>query len=75
MVVVETGTLFVRKGWHKWGREDMERVLLFADVIIINFGLHYIMKDGDQVGAEYRDAMTDMMRQAQEFSETPGKVH
>ena len=41
-VVLETGTLFVRKGWHRWGRGDMEAVLSLADVVLVNYGLHYV---------------------------------
>ena len=41
-VMLETGTLFVRKGWHKWGRQDMEGVLRLADVVLVNYGLHYV---------------------------------
>jgi hypothetical protein len=41
MAILETGTLFVQKGWHKWGEYDMAAVLRLADVVLVNYGLHY----------------------------------
>ena len=39
--VLQSGTLLVRKGWHMWKESDMEGIISFADVIVVNYGLHY----------------------------------
>jgi hypothetical protein len=39
--VAQSRTLLVCKGWHKWKESDMEGIMAIADVIVVNYGLHY----------------------------------
>lgn len=74
-LVEETGTLLVSKGWHKWGRADMTPLLGFADVILVNYGLHYLVElQGGGVTTEYDEALREFFAQVAEFAATPGKA-
>ena len=42
--VGQSRTLLVSKGWHKWKQSDMEGIMAIADVIIVNYGLHYAVR-------------------------------
>ena len=41
VLLPETQTLIVKKGWHEWGRADFEAMSDLADVIVLNYGIHY----------------------------------
>ena len=50
----ETGTLFVSKGWHHWKESDMKAQMALADVILVNYAMHYY----GQFQGDYNPHMT-----------------
>ena len=68
-IVHGSGTLIVPKGWHKWKESDMAGLMQLADIIIVNYGLHY-----QNNMSEYQEAMPQMLAQLEAFAEQPGKA-
>lgn len=60
----------------------MQRLLRFADVLIVNYGLHYILEErpapggggGREPGTGYPGALREMLEQAAAFAREPGKA-
>ena len=68
--VAETRTTLWAKGWHKWQRSDMAGTQAIADVIVVNYALHY----GGNL-SEYEEHMPQMMAQLSEWvSAAPGRT-
>ena len=44
-------TLWVEKGWGKYEAGDFAKILMHADVVVVNYGLHY----STAVLKEYRE--------------------
>lgn len=59
-----------RQGWHHYGHDDMRGLMSAADVLVVNYALHY--SDFDM--AEYEREMRRMFEQVGEFARTPGKA-
>ena len=77
LVVVETDTLVVPKGWHKYKRSDTAGVLSLSDVVVINYGLHYHAPPGeppDSKFAIYEAAMRGLLTQLAAFAKGTGKA-
>ena len=34
----------VTQGWHMWKESDMAGTLSIADVVVVNYGLHYVVR-------------------------------
>ena len=49
-VVGETETFLVVKGWHKYKPSDMEGQMAMADVIVVNYALHYHGDEAKKLG-------------------------
>lgn len=43
-MIPETETIFVSKGWHKYKESDMAIQTQLADVIVVNYALHYFVR-------------------------------
>ena len=67
--VPETKTSIWVKGWHKWQRSDMAGVGALADVIVVNYALHYA---GNV--SEYEEHMPQMFQQLSDWvAAKPGR--
>ena len=75
-IVAETGTFVVPKGWHKYQRSDLAGTLSMADVVVVNYGLHYHDPPGQKGGkmAVYEAEMRALFRQLDAFAQQPGKA-
>jgi hypothetical protein len=75
-VVRETGTLVLPKGWHKWKASDMAALMALADVIVVNYALHYHGPPGhpEQKMEVYEQEMTGLFAQLEAFGSQPGKA-
>lgn len=73
-VVLETETMIVTKGWHRYLRSDMGGILTLADVIVVNYGLHYRAPTDEAMLSDYEEAMTHMFRQLEAWARQPGKT-
>ena len=62
-MIHETETILVSKGWHKWQRSDMAAQMAMADVIVVNYGMHYKPPKDDHEG-EYEEHMGSLYEQA-----------
>lgn len=68
--VAETRTTIFVKGWHKWQRSDMAGVMALADVVVVNYALHYAGNT-----SEYEEHMPQMFQQLSEWvTANPGKL-
>ena len=75
-VVRDTGTLVVPKGWHKYKASDMAAVLSLADVVVVNYALHYHgpLDHPERVMDEYEQEMHALFLQLDAFASLPGKA-
>lgn len=62
-------TMFVSKGWHKWKETDMTAQMALADIIVVNYALHYFGQE-----QEFLDHMDKMFAQLSEWGKQPGKI-
>ena len=76
LVVIETNTLVVPKGWHRYKRSDAAGILSLSDVVVFNYGLHYHSPPGDPPDAKfdiYEKAMRGLFHQLAVFASAAGK--
>ena len=75
-VVRSTGTLVVPKGWHKYKASDMAAVLSLADVVIVNYALHYHGPPDhpERMLDDYEQEMHALFLQLDAFAKLPGKA-
>lgn len=75
-VVLDTNTMLVPKGWHKWKRTDMAAILSLADVVVVNYGLHYHGPPGhpELKLSDYHAQMEGLFAQLEAFGRLPGKA-
>jgi hypothetical protein len=66
--VVETDSIITMKGWAKCSQTDTAAFLSLADIVVVNYGLHYNSMD------EYRPVMDQLFKQLKDFNEMPGKT-
>jgi hypothetical protein len=65
--VEESNSIIAHKGWAKPSRTDTEALLSIADVVVINYGLHYHNM------SEYAEDMDALLSQMRAFNEKQGK--
>lgn len=65
--VVETDSIIAHKGWAKSSHTDTAAFLSLADIVVVNYGLHYNQME------EYLDAMDQLFKQFKDFNAMPGK--
>ena len=75
-VVASTATLVVPKGWHRYKPSDMVAILSLADVVIVNYALHYHGPPGhpERMLDEYEQEMHALFLQLDAFARLPGKA-
>ncbi len=75
-VVTDTGTLVLPKGWHKYKASDMAAMMSLADVIVVNYALHYHGPPGkpEEKWSEYEAEMGALFAQLEAFGRLPGKA-
>ena len=75
-VVRSTGTLVLPKGWHKWKQSDMAALMSIADVIVVNYALHYHGEPGkpETKLPQYEGEMSGLFAQLEAFGRQPGKA-
>ena len=75
-VIPETGTLVVPKGWHKFKASDAAGYLSLADVVVVNYGLHYHGPEGhpELTMSEYEAEMRKLFALLEGFAKLPGKA-
>ncbi len=75
-VIRDTNTLVLPKGWHKWKQSDMAAMMTVADVIVVNYALHYHGPPGqpEMRMAEYEAEMRGLFTQLEAFGAQPGKA-
>ena len=75
-IVHDTATFVVPKGWHKYKASDMAGSLTMADVVVVNYGLHYHDPPGqpERKLEEYEAEMRRLFAQLDEFAQQPGKA-
>ena len=74
--VRSTGTIVAPKGWHKYKASDLAAVLSLADVVVVNYALHYHGPPGqpERRFDEYAQEMHAMFVQLEAFARLPGKA-
>jgi len=75
-VVHDTGTFVVPKGWHKYKASDTAGSLTMADVVVVNYGLHYHGPPGapERKLEEYEHEMRGLFEQLDAFAQLPGRA-
>lgn len=75
-IIHDTHTFVVPKGWHKYKPSDMAGSLTMADVVVVNYGLHYHGPAGhpEQKMAEYETEMRGLFAQLDAFAALPGRA-
>ena len=75
-VVRSSGTLVLPKGWHKWKQSDMAALMSIADVIVVNYALHYHGEPGkpETKLPQYEAEMSGLFAQLEAFDRQPGKA-
>jgi hypothetical protein len=68
-----TGTILARKGASAYNHTDMAAQLALADVLVLNYGLHYPFVT-DAHKTEYAADMGALMAQAQRAASRPGRA-
>lgn len=66
--VRETDTIISRRGWAFYIPHEFEKYLAVADIVLVNFGLHY------QNTEVYRRDMSAMFARLEAFNKQPGKL-
>ena len=69
-LAAEPDLLLVRKGWGTWKATDMAAQMRLADVIVVNYGLHYL---GERLPA-YESDMRALFQQLQRHAARPGRA-
>ncbi len=75
-MITNTATFVVPKGWHKYMRSDMAGILSMADVVVVNYGLHYHGPEGhpELKMQEYETEMRSLFGQLEKHASQPGKA-
>ena len=73
VLLPRTGTILARKGASAYNHTDMASQLALADVLIVNYGLHYAFIT-DAQKAEYAADMGVLMAQVQAAAKQPGRA-
>ena len=65
---VETNTTLCLRGWHKFKASDMDANLALADVLLVNYALHYSNME------EYQADMRHMLEKMRDFNRLKHKL-